>query len=286
MSASGGDLQVSKARRRQVTAACISCRRRKNKCDGSRPCAECSRRSEECVYASQENETPQQAVKRKYDEISQLYDSLASQDETQALETFRRIRAGERVDSILKYVRQRDVTESNPEHRRQRDFLIALVQSTGSLHEVVKFAAWILLDPVAVSKLPSSSEYAVLRTCVVNLESLSAFLSKGPRALESREALDGFSDGPLKWVPAAPWTTITNNDDAVSHLVSVYLAFVNPYHRYLEQDMFLRGMRSRTSSHAYCSAVLVNAVLATGSVKIYYIAFFQLLMCVIALLRD
>lgn len=43
----------------------------------------------------------------------------------------------------------------------------------------------------------------------------------------------GSYDGPLFWVPAAPWTEVTDSDEAVSHLVSTFLTVVNPYWRYL-----------------------------------------------------
>jgi hypothetical protein len=44
-------------------------------------------------------------------------------------------------------------------------------------------------------------------------------------------------------VPATPWTTITESDEAVSHLVSLFLAWINPNWRFVEQDLFLHGER-------------------------------------------
>jgi hypothetical protein len=47
------------------------------------------------------------------------------------------------------------------------------------------------------------------------------------------------SDPPPHRFPAAPWTTLTSDDEAVSHLVSLFLAWLNPGWRFVEADIFL-----------------------------------------------
>lgn len=48
-------------------------------------------------------------------------------------------------------------------------------------------------------------------------------------------------DQPLHLVTALPWTIITTSDEAVSHLVSLFLAWINPTWRFVEEDLFLQG---------------------------------------------
>lgn len=48
-------------------------------------------------------------------------------------------------------------------------------------------------------------------------------------------------DQPLHLVTALPWTNITTSDHAVSHLVSLFLAWINPTWRFVEEDLFLQG---------------------------------------------
>lgn len=91
-----------------------------------------------------------------------------------------------------------------------------------------------------------------------------------------------YEDGPLHWATAARWTSIPISERAASHLVSVFLSTLNPYWRFLEEDLFLRDMRegspvhesesesTATSTVAYCTPILVNAVLAAGSVSIFF----------------
>ncbi|KAK4502931.1 hypothetical protein PRZ48_006358 [Zasmidium cellare] len=169
---------VAKAKRSQVTAACQNCRRKKVKCDGRRPCSDCSRRGIHCEYVAQENETPQQALKRKFDDLTRIYEGLASQDEDQAIETLRRIRAGHQVESILRHVSQR---EDEPElERHRRLFLTALAQSTAALDDILDVASTVLLDVSTRLNLPLSPRYESLKNKLVTMGDLYNILPNAP----------------------------------------------------------------------------------------------------------
>ena len=80
-------------------------------------------------------------------------------------------------------------------------------------------------------------------------------------------------EAPYK-VRAAPWTTVTQDDDLVSHLVSLYFTWDYPFYSFLDREVFLRHMAAGTGTttssttgdgHSeFCSAFLVNAVLANA----------------------
>ncbi|GAB7352669.1 hypothetical protein MBLNU459_g3032t1 [Dothideomycetes sp. NU459] len=78
------------------------------------------------------------------------------------------------------------------------------------------------------------------------------------------ESVDLKKEIPFR-VPAAPWTCLTSDDELVSHLVSLFLVWVNASERLIEEDLFIEGMRSGDVDTIYCSQSLVNAVLALGS---------------------
>ncbi|KAF2169515.1 hypothetical protein M409DRAFT_52055 [Zasmidium cellare ATCC 36951] len=82
--------------------------------------------------------------------------------------------------------------------------------------------------------------------------------------LSTEEDQDG---QPIHQVSARPWTAITTSDEAVSHLVSLFLAWMNPTWRFVEQDIFLRGMRSKQLDSDFCSSFLVNSICAIASVR-------------------
>ena len=68
----------------------------------------------------------------------------------------------------------------------------------------------------------------------------SASAENDVSASNAEPSLSTFDDPPHR-VPAEPWTTITTKDEEASHLVSLFLAWINPTWRFVEQDLLLRG---------------------------------------------
>lgn len=75
------------------------------------------------------------------------------------------------------------------------------------------------------------------------------------------------SDIPLYKVPARPWTSVTNDDDFVSHLISLYFTWNNCTSNWIDRDLFLRDMRSGNVGSKFCSPLLVNSILAMACVS-------------------
>jgi hypothetical protein len=69
------------------------------------------------------------------------------------------------------------------------------------------------------------------------------------------------SDIPLYKVPAHPWTSVTNDDDLVSHLISLHFTWNNCASNWVDRDLFLRDMRSGDLKSKFCSPLLVNSIL-------------------------
>ncbi|KAL2832733.1 pathway-specific regulatory protein [Aspergillus pseudoustus] len=63
-------------------------------------------------------------------------------------------------------------------------------------------------------------------------------------------------------VPAHPWTTATDDDALVSHLVSLYFAWDYPFYAFIDCDVFLQHMARGDTYSDFCSPFLVNALLA------------------------
>lgn len=77
-------------------------------------------------------------------------------------------------------------------------------------------------------------------------------------------------ESPLQ-VPAKPWTRVTDSDEMVSHLVSLYFTWDHPCLQVLDQALFLAHMNSNTAS-AFCTPFLVNCILALAIVC-YFVRF-------------
>jgi hypothetical protein len=49
---------------------------------------------------------------------------------------------------------------------------------------------------------------------------------------------------PLR-VPARPWTSLTEDDDFVSHMVSVYLAWHHESYECVDKNLFVESVRAQ-----------------------------------------
>jgi hypothetical protein len=74
-------------------------------------------------------------------------------------------------------------------------------------------------------------------------------------------------DSPFLSVTAEPWTTVTDDNHLVSHLVSLWFTWSAPWQNWIDRNLFVRDMQSRNLNVEYCSPFLVNAMLAHACVS-------------------
>ena len=209
---------------------------------------------------------------RTYSTFAELFYMLGNRSERDAANIFRLIRSGHNPEAIVRVMQNDDATHLMPDPKRlaHERFLVGLAHSTGSVRDIISLAA-LALDPNAKTRLPDPRDFLLLRNRIVHLQYVKALLHRSERVsnefppplLEQSSsnrdprchvyASDHWSRGvgpssedyPPHELPAAPWTTITTSDEAVSHLVSLFLAWINPTWRFVEQDIFLHGKCSR-----------------------------------------
>ncbi|GAA92851.1 C6 transcription factor [Aspergillus luchuensis IFO 4308] len=66
---------------------------------------------------------------------------------------------------------------------------------------------------------------------------------------------------PVYRVPAEPWTSVTKSDEFVSHLVSLWLTWSQPFHNWIDRDLFLRDAQAANLNSQCCSPFLMNCIL-------------------------
>lgn len=95
-------------------------------------------------------------------------------------------------------------------------------------------------------------------------------VSRSVRVREVRSIMDveRLSDIPVYKVPAKPWVTVTDDDELVSHLVSLWFTWNNPFYNFVHRESFIKDMQAGRLDCKYCSPLLVNAILAEASVSI------------------
>ncbi|KAI5364575.1 Putative zn(2)-C6 fungal-type DNA-binding domain-containing protein [Septoria linicola] len=133
-------------KRKTIIAACQFCRSKKFKCDGKRPCDQCSARHRECTYFTAANETRQQSVKRKYEEVNQAFHdtnnlirALMSSKGNHAHAVLDLLRAGHSPAEIVSHMQGspvHDAVSFTYEQRLQRKALICICQSSCDLEDL------------------------------------------------------------------------------------------------------------------------------------------------------
>ena len=71
---------------------------------------------------------------------------------------------------------------------------------------------------------------------------------------------------PLYRLRAHPWTTVTDDDRLVSHLVSLYISWDDNFLSFMDRDRLLEAMARGDVRSEFCSPFLVNALLAYACV--------------------
>lgn len=216
----------------------------------------------------------QQAAKRKHDETNselatyeQLFDMIGSASERGAAEIVQQIRAGHSAGTIVQYASTGNVLPvSDPQQYALHTFLVNLAHSTGSLRQVARLSMSISQATLG-TRLPSPEDFNMLCNRIVQFSYMDEMLratqhvnsvpilrldgagqsaiadARGSVALQSelipRDV--GAPDDPPYRAPAVPWSNTLSDPDAVSHLISVFLVWINPTWRFVEADLFLKG---------------------------------------------
>ncbi|PYH90331.1 hypothetical protein BO71DRAFT_334734 [Aspergillus ellipticus CBS 707.79] len=208
---------------RKVTSACTACKIAKAKCSGQQPCTYCVRREYECVFSPENDQRRRIPLKRRLDDLEEAQDLFV-----RLLRTLRH--RNPHVDGLLDYIRDKD-----PTFPEIKDFMdIHLPQ-----RELEKTPE--LLHIYQEVKRP-----------------------RGPTTKSSDRALDiaRLCDIPPFTGPARPWTTVTDDDTFVSHLISLYFTWQHLFCNWIDRDLFLKDLNSGNVNATFCSPLLVNAILA------------------------
>jgi len=68
-------------------------------------------------------------------------------------------------------------------------------------------------------------------------------------------------------VPAKPWTTVTDDDDFVSHLMSLWFTWAHQWWHWVDKVLFIEAMKTQDLNNPLCAPYLVNMILADACVS-------------------
>ncbi|KAH6607812.1 hypothetical protein Trco_004125 [Trichoderma cornu-damae] len=252
-------------KRRCISTACIACRRRKSKCDGALPsCAACaSVYGTDCVYNPNSDHRRKGVYREKVDStktqsstLQIIVEAILNATDDEVPEVVSRIRTCDNLDAVA-----RELLGTNSGVREEEEDFD--YQS----------------DEDAMSFLPVQGERELAgKMGELRLENGSVRFIGGTSHLIylGDPHHDGLGcDSPAE--PGAPnenpvtsWTRVTTDPHLITHLMNMYFTYHYPYFTTLPRKLFWRdfmggktGLQPGTGT-AYCSSLLVNAMLALG----------------------
>lgn len=134
--------------------------------------------------------------------------------------------------------------------------LLNLIRSNASLNEIKQY-----INDHLYAELEQTPELLDVTT--------RSDQARGPKHRSRRRIMDvrRLADVPRWKVPARPWTRLTDDDEFVSHLVSLWLTWSYPSFNCIDSELFVRDMQLWHPEKAkYCSPFLVNVILADACV--------------------
>jgi hypothetical protein len=162
------------------------------------------------------------------------------------------------LNSVLETLRSPDQTKV--------DRLLAIIRSDSSLSDI---AAAVSTNPPDFHDRAATDTEAVGAVALDDPAALRTDPLQRPVEASARRGfmtLDKLCDIPLFNVPAKPWTNVTDDEEFVSHLVSLYFTWNHPFEQFIDQQLFLQDMASGRPDSQFCSPFLVNSLLAVASV--------------------
>ncbi|KAJ6255951.1 hypothetical protein Dda_9242 [Drechslerella dactyloides] len=205
--------------------ACLPCQQSKKKCSEERPlCAACVEAGLECLYSVEDTARHKRTVLHK--KIKDYETDI------------------EKYEQVLEHIK----TSGVPALHR----VLNVISDQAPLEDIMLFIRneESSYPPIgAISPEPATSDLSLLMN-----EQWESLQSQG---FLNTELVD---DRPILNLAAAPWTTVTDNDELVSHPMSLYMTWDDPVWHLFDFDILIDAMKYEDLT--YCSPLLVNATLA------------------------
>ncbi|KAE8146034.1 hypothetical protein BDV25DRAFT_133262 [Aspergillus avenaceus] len=214
---------------RKNSIACQPCKQAKRKCTGRpAPCKACENTDAECVF----------------DETLDLRRKVAARCTLGELEYYRGV-----LYSLLEMLRS--------SHEEKLNHVLETIRGSTLLSNIAA-----AMDEPIGDLSDTSSENT---KSIGNPEDAIAQHERLAADAHSRITLEKLCDMPVLQVSAKPWSTLTDDDHLVSHLVSLYFTWDHPLTQIVDQNLFLEHMRQGRVDSNFCTPLLVNSILAMAS---------------------
>ncbi|KAF7165757.1 hypothetical protein CNMCM5623_009836 [Aspergillus felis] len=291
------EISTFEHRRHIAVTACSECRAKKRKCSGKSPCTACVSLGIECLLDSDRRlvGTKRRGAEMKSKNLTLKKKVQSLENETRSssrhLPGLPRAHAGAYEMGKIRYepsetcARHVQGTVSTDSVEQTGTDSVSVLKDSSSDRSAEDWnSIWAIFERVrnsapadlfkVVNAIRSSSDPTLaaqylqqvslgqLADALVGLSNLAAEYK-----LISSPRLPALCEEPILFAPAKPWTTVTDSDRLVSHLLSLYFTWDYPCYTWFDQHLFLADMIAGQSR--FCSPLLVNAVLANACLYSY-----------------
>ncbi|KAL6697014.1 hypothetical protein J3F84DRAFT_371912 [Trichoderma pleuroticola] len=255
------------SRRIGVSVACEACRKRKTRCNGSRPkCLSCSQKGIDCHYTSANaTETNSGVLKRKFQEVKQktsdyeeLYNALRKMPPDDSRAIFLLIRRGVNIKTVMRQIREGSLLlqlSLTPETQRRYEFPFVTTMP----------AALQTGDNLYLRSLIFEATFHDENQQQLNVPLHQVHSGSGsPRYIYTQPYHSAeIVNTRLSSVNISRWTAVTADNELMRALLHAY--FLHEYSSYtiFQKDIFIQALAN--GDERFCSSLLVNAVLAQAS---------------------
>ncbi|KAF9735825.1 hypothetical protein PMIN06_002189 [Paraphaeosphaeria minitans] len=275
-------------KRKRAAIACKPCRERKSACNSVRPvCAACETRQTECYYLTKdESETRLQALRRENKTLNELIDHLRTMPDDEAHAVLQLVRNSANPQSILKNIRDGNLSMVQPSQRETALAALPLAHSETEFKLMVDHsAAYPALDLTRSAILAKTTLLESTRMLAHDLppekaaSGSFAASSADPRELGDNpqdllraqaepniETDGGFPqsiDPLLDDLRIKYWSTVDVTDEFAASAICMYLENDHPTLGLFDAWLFLKDLIER--KHECCSSFLVTSLLAFAS---------------------
>ncbi|TWU75526.1 hypothetical protein ED733_005841 [Metarhizium rileyi] len=250
----------SSQKRRCISTACVACRKRKSKCDGALPsCAACaSVYGTECIYDPNSDHRRKGVYREKVDTMKArsatlqvLIEAILNAAEDDVSSVVDRIRSCDNLDSVAQSIINQDLGsgETMPgEDEDTTDF-----SAVNGEKDLARKMGELRFENGSVRFIGGTSHLLYLGGSQDN-------------AVESGHQTEQL----MSVDPLASWTRVTSDANLITHLMKMYFNYHYSYFTTLSKRLFVNDFTkgqanvAARNSTAYCSPLLVNAMLALG----------------------
>ncbi|KAI0008554.1 fungal-specific transcription factor domain-containing protein [Xylariaceae sp. FL0662B] len=254
----GGESSMQK--RRCVSTACIACRRRKSKCDGALPsCAACaSVYGTECVYDPNSDHRRKGVYREKIDSMKArnstlqiLIEAILNADEEDVPDIVKRIRTCDSLDIVAESIIKQDFgNEPEDEDQSEEDYTTAMPME--GERDLARKMGELRVENGSTRFIGGTSH-------LIHWD-----IHGAPNHEQASQNINTPNENPI-----TSWSNVSKDPKVVTHLLNMYFNWHYPYFTTLSRSLFYRDFRRGRSNilpykTAYCSPLLINAMLALG----------------------